>query len=260
MLYLESPHHTSIADLVDRSIEVDGFVIDYQPIVHLSDFKVAAVEALTRLDAGNGRIVMPDEFIPIAVETGSISGLTDSVMQTAVTEVTATHPHLGLSVNVSVLQVTDRAWLRTALDRAASVTAGKLIWEITETEFADEDAVAAAVEQIRSNGHLVAIDDFTSGASTMARLAATKYDIVKVDRGMVARLAVSARHRETMLMIVGLAEFLGAAVVAEGVETPEQAEILGDLGCQYAQGYWFGRPGPLRAVEMSGSVGSLRSA
>lgn len=231
---------------LDTTVESTELLLEYQPVVQLCDGALAGFETLSRFRAG-GVTVMPDEFISEIISSGGLGQLTNTLLHRAPAEVAAYFAYTPVAVNVSVLQITDEAWLEKALSAYYCAPRQRIVWEITETEAAPDDDVAAAVERIGLAGFVTVMDDFDSGFSSMSRLASAHFDSVKIDRELISHVDVSKRHRAAVKAIVGLAAELDTRTVAEGIESARQAQILTDLGVEFGQGYFFGRPAPIEA-------------
>lgn len=229
---------------MDTTMESRSLYLDYQPVVRISDGGLVGFESLSRFRTGDVT-VMPDEFMPEIIGGGDLGELTTTLLHRAPVEVSEVFPDTPVAINVSVLQITDDEWLEAALDIDFGVPRQSVVWEITESEPAPEKAVAAAVEQIRVAGFTTAMDDFDSGFSSLARLASAPFDALKLDRALVRDVGFSRRHRIAVETVVDLAAKLDAKVVAEGIESTAQAQIISELGVEYGQGWLYGRPGPI---------------
>lgn len=235
------------ADLRD-ALDSDRLFVVYQPIVSLSDGSIASVEALARLRTPTGEVVGPAGFVPVAENLGLIGRLGLQIMTAALSDSVqisrAAEREICVSVNVSASQLDPRlpASIRDSL-RSTGVGPDRLTIEITESVLAERHEEARAVlERLRDSGCRVALDDFGTGYSSLAYLAGLSVDVLKIDRSFVASLGTSEESLTLVRTIRQLASSLGLVTVAEGVETVEQADILRGMGCEYAQGYLFGRP------------------
>lgn len=238
------------ADLRD-ALDSDRLFVVYQPIVSLADGAITSVEALARLRTPTGEVVGPAGFVPVAESLGLIGRLGLQIMTAALSDSVriseAAGREIGVSVNVSASQLDDRlpASVQDSLGSTA-VAAHRLTLEITESVLAERhDEARAVLERLRVAGCRVALDDFGTGYSSLSYLAGLTVDLLKIDRSFVAGLGSSEESFTLVRTIRQLASSLGLVTVAEGVETVEQADILRGMGCEYAQGYLFGRPMPL---------------
>jgi diguanylate cyclase (GGDEF)-like protein len=236
-----------------RGLEEGRLRLRLQPIVDIQTARPVKFEALVRLhDAERGE-VSPGEFVPIAEETGLISDIDFWVIEQTLEllgtdEMLVAERHVRIAVNVSgrTLERPDfMSRLVVALQRHG-VEADRLVVEITEScLLGDNRAILWTLNQLRARGAQVAIDDFGTGYSALSYLLNFEVDVLKIDQSFVARVSRDD-ERGTKLVgnIVRLAHDLGLAVVAEGVEEAEQADLLIGLGCDFAQGWLYGRPEP----------------
>ena len=230
---------------LERAIEQRELVVQYQPIVDLSTGKTVSVEALARWNhPGRGRIP-PLEFIPLAEETGLIVPLGRYVLEEACARVTERHAELQVQVNLSVLELEQPDLLEaiTGVIERTGIAPGRLVLEVTETLLV-KDAVLGAetLQQLRDLGVQLALDDFGTGYSSLSYLRNLPLDSLKIAREFVEGLAFSDHDAAFVRLIVGLAKTVGLKVVAEGVETRAQLDMLREIGCDLGQGYLFGAP------------------
>jgi diguanylate cyclase (GGDEF)-like protein/PAS domain S-box-containing protein len=238
------------------------FWIAYQPIVELASGAIHKAEALLRWQHPVRGLVSPGEFIPIAEETGTISDIGNWVFQEAVGQVArwrAMHdPAFQISVNKSPLQFLDngansKGWLE--LMAGMKLPWQSIVIEITEGILLDADPVVdSRLTQFRQSGMQVAIDDFGTGYSSLAYLKKFDIDYLKIDQTFVRNLTDSAKDLALCEAIIVMAHKLGIQVIAEGVETRQQRDLLLAAGCDYAQGYFFSRP--VTAAEFEKLLGT----
>jgi diguanylate cyclase (GGDEF)-like protein/PAS domain S-box-containing protein len=241
-----------------RAIERQEWVVHYQPIVDVQTRRLAGFEALARWRHPGRGLVMPDVFIPTAEETGLIRPLGMWVMHEACRQMRAWHdlcpkqPPLGIAVNLSTRQLAHAdlpAQVRRVLD-LTGLRASSLTLEITESALMQSlQAGAAVLQKLHEMDIHLDVDDFGTGYSSLAYLQSFPVQTLKVDRSFVSRMHGGAQQAEIVRAIVGLAHNLGMDVIAEGVETPQQLELLGALNCGRAQGYFFSRPVPAEEAE-----------
>jgi diguanylate cyclase (GGDEF)-like protein/PAS domain S-box-containing protein len=236
------------------AIEHDQLEVFYQPIVRLADGAVAGFEALLRWQHPEKGLVSPSDFIAHSEETGLIATLGHFVLERAAHDLAQwqrffpLNPPLFVSVNVSPRQLRDPAvesFLRRLLETCA-LPSGTLKLEITESAAASN--VQATLKRIRALGLGLSIDDFGTGQSSLSRLKDLPFDTVKVDQSFLSRHGGTHSESDSAVVlgsIVSLAHDLKRAVVVEGVENEEHARHLRDLGCEYAQGFYFSPPMPL---------------
>ena len=249
-----------------HALREQQFAVYYQPIVSLVDGSLEGFEALLRWQHPTIGLVPPDEFIPIAEETGSIVDLGAWVLRTACTQLatwrrsTASGAALSVSVNVSAKQLLAGDFAKTVLATLAEagLAASALHLEITETAVVHEPLrVAVELETLRGAGVSISLDDFGTGYSSMTYLKAFPIDSLKIDRSFVSSHGASSGDPEIVRSLIVLAKSLGLAVVAEGVETPEQEAQLRELGCTKAQGYLFARP--LTTIDATSFISGVSS-
>ncbi|USX55641.1 bifunctional diguanylate cyclase/phosphodiesterase [Lentzea sp. HUAS12] len=248
-------------DKVDLRTAIDGgeLVVHYQPIVDLATSAVTSAEALVRWQRPGRGLLGPDAFIGLAEETGLIVPLGEKVLEAACGQAVRWNGEgrsLGVTVNVSTRELATPGFL-PRLDRVittAGLAPNRLTVEVTESVWADEPAMRSLVA-VREAGIRVALDDFGTGYSSLSYLQRYPFDVVKIDRSFTGALGRNGRTEGVIRCIIALAEVLGAKTVAEGIETPEQADWLRDAGCSYAQGYLFGRPADAAEWKAAASTG-----
>jgi diguanylate cyclase (GGDEF)-like protein/PAS domain S-box-containing protein len=232
-----------------RGIETGRLTVHYQPLVALDTGAMAGFEALARLILPSGDMLPPNDFIPVAEQTGLILPLGMKVLQQSCEQLGRWHAefgnHLTLAVNLSPKQLEDADIVKSiarVLEQGGQ-SGFRLKLEITEGALINNPEVAASqLAAIRALGVQICIDDFGTGQSSLAYLHRFPIDVLKIDKFFIGRMTERPRDLELVRGILGLCRGLGLAVVAEGVETQEQATILSELGCEYGQGYLFGRP------------------
>lgn len=214
----------------------------YDPIVDLRTGAVVGVEALARLDTGSRRVVA-GEFIDIAEETGLVDDIGEAVSRVALTDLAATTREWFVALNLGAGEMR-RADLVDELEsraRAAGVPLERVVIEVTERSFVDVASTEANVLlELSRRGVGLAIDDFSTGHSSMVHMSWMPLSLLKIDRSLVIRAAYSSSDRILVSAVVSMAGALGLKVVAEGVESPELYAIVRELGCDYAQGHLFG--------------------
>jgi len=237
---------------LDRAYAENAFVLYYQPIVDLRTTRTVGFEALLRWPHPTRGMVSPAVFIPIAEESGLIVELGAWVLRTAVAGAAdwqrlnpAETPYVSVNVSVRqfrtpgfvdlVFQELDRAGLRPHL----------LTLEITESLLLGEhEEIATGIARLRQAGIKVSIDDFGTGYSSLSYLHRVPVDTLKLDKSFVDTIATSDRQLGLVTGIIQLAETLSLDVVAEGVETPVEEQLLTAAGCTFGQGFLFARPMP----------------
>ncbi len=236
-----------------RALEQSQFELHYQPIID-RDGKTFSFEALIRWNHPTRGMISPALFIPIAEETGLILPMGAWVLKEACAqgrrwELSGVEP-LRISVNVSARQFMKEDFVQTVVDtlNASGMPASWLTLELTESVLMKNAATGATrVSDLRKLGIEVAIDDFGTGYSSLAYLQHLPADTLKIDRSFVRELQPGANNMAVVVAIRALAHSLGMKVVAEGVETEYQRDVLIELGCDGMQGYLFGRPAAANA-------------
>jgi diguanylate cyclase (GGDEF)-like protein len=233
-----------------RSLNQQGFMVYYQPIVVLSTGKLAGFEALIRWHHPTRGLVSPTEFIPVAEETGLISALGIWVLEEACEQLRIWQregpiPDLTMSINMAVQQLLrcnfleqiDRLLTETPVDPCC------LKLEITESALMENGEVAIDIlHQLRSRGIQLSIDDFGTGYSSLSYLHRLPVNTLKIDRSFVWRMDEQSGNMGLVPAIINMSHTMGITVIAEGVETPQQFAQLQHLNCDFGQGYLFGAP------------------
>jgi len=240
------------------AIERGELALHYQPIVELATRRVVGMEALLRWENPRLGAIPPDKFIPVAEQTGLIVPIGEWVLETACRQAmrwaNAGLPDLRIAVNVSTRQLHDVGFVKRV--RAVLQKAGfdpkraRLALEITESELMhDAEQAIVLFRQLKDMGLLIYIDDFGTGYSSLNYLRQLPVDVLKIDQSFVRDLGKAAEGLAVVKMIIALAGSLGLEVVAEGVETRKQRDILRKLRCRLGQGYLFSPPQPVEAIE-----------
>ncbi len=230
--------------------------LHYQPVHHLGTNRVRSMEALARWCHPVFGAVPPDEFIPLAEESGAIVALGRWVISRALCDCATWQagpwPGVGVAVNVSGRQLADESLAGhvASVLAATGLDPADVTLEITESVLVgSEEATAATLEALRGTGVRLAIDDFGTGYSSLAYLRRLPVATVKVDRSFIAGIDTSGADVAIVAAMVELAHSLGLTVVAEGVETPTELEVVRRAGCDHAQGYLLGRPAGLDGMS-----------
>ncbi|PTA68469.1 sensor domain-containing protein [Deinococcus arcticus] len=234
-----------------QAFERREFSLVYQPKVNLWTREVLGAEALLRWVRPDGRAVSPMDFIPLAEESGLIVPLGAWVLETACAQSRAWAQQCGhdvpVSVNISPLQFTDPGFLATVQRclQGSGLSPRLLELELTESMLmADLERVQQTLGALRALGVCVSIDDFGTGYSSLSYLRAFPVNTLKIDRSFLKTLPDDAQALAVVEAVVALGRSLNLGVIAEGVETPEQARSLLNLDCAAMQGYLFARPMP----------------
>ncbi|MEO7745906.1 MAG: EAL domain-containing protein [Actinomycetota bacterium] len=234
-----------------RAVENGELVAVYQPKVEIRSGVVVGVEALLRWRSPTRGDVPPEVFIPVAEESGLIVAVGELVLRESCAQLAAWRAddpawlERDVWVNVSAHQLAEPGFARVVHRtlHETGLAPSALGLEITETSVMDDERVAAGVlEELRSLGVSIAIDDFGIGFSSMSRLKHVPVDVLKIDRTFVTDVADDTIDAQIVAGLLALAGSLGLRVVAEGVETRAQRDRLLELGCGWAQGFWWSRP------------------
>jgi EAL domain-containing protein (putative c-di-GMP-specific phosphodiesterase class I) len=250
-----------------QALDANEFLIHFQPIVDLGTGRVRKAEALLRWNHPSRGFVSPVEFIPVAEDTGAINDIGAWVFKEATVHAkrwqSLYDPGFQISVNKSPVQFHAES---SSKDRCiehlmnSGLPGNSIVIEITERLLLNADrGISDKLLVLRDAGVQVAIDDFGTGYSSLSYLKKFDIDYLKIDQSFVRNLATDESDLALSEAIVVMAHKLGLKVIAEGVETEQQRDILCNIGCDFGQGYFFSRPLPPDAFEtylMSGGQGA----
>lgn len=235
---------------LQKGLDKEEFLLYYQPIVAMQTGKTVKAEALVRWDQPLRGRVNPGDFIPLAEESGLIVPLGDWIFNQAAQQLAVWRekfmPDFVLSVNVSPVQLlsTDldcKQWLKNL--HQLNIPTKALVMEITERMLLQSDQVSDEnINTLQKSGIELALDDFGTGYSSLSYLKRFDIDYIKIDRSFVYNLHRDSEDVALCQAIIVMAHQLGIQVVAEGVETQEQHNILLEAGCDFGQGYWYCKP------------------
>jgi diguanylate cyclase (GGDEF)-like protein len=242
-----------------QAIEQEQLTLYFQPIVTLGTGELVAEEALVRWQHPRRGLVAPNEFLPLAEETGLILSVGQYVLEQACHQARTwqhereasrlTGSEVAVHVNLSAVELRDRHLadrVRETLFRTA-VDPRMLVFEVTETLLLEDEAhVSSTIAELRELGVRFALDDFGTGYSSLSYLHTLPLDMLKIAKSFVDGLSRGGREASFVRMIIELARTLGVGVIAEGIETPDQVNALLSLGCDLGQGFYLGRPRPVR--------------
>ena len=260
-LHDQALERAALREHLDRAIAEGSVVLHYQPIVEIGDGRLIGFEALARWPHPVRGMIGPEVFIPLAEETGQILPLGRLLLSQAVADAAGWNrtragaeqragslgvPPLHVAVNVSLRQFRDQDFAdeTTALLEAAGLGPDLLVLELTESDLMkhhDEQA-RRTLAVLKEQGVRIAIDDFGTGYSSLSYLRDLPIEILKIDKSFIADIATSAEQAALVEGIIRIADGLGLSVVAEGVETQEQWDLLGGCDCDFGQGYLFSPP------------------
>jgi diguanylate cyclase (GGDEF)-like protein/PAS domain S-box-containing protein len=273
-VYQPTMHKTMLQRLelkgeIQKALDRGEFVLHYQPLVSVETKQISGLEALVRWQHSRRGMIAPNEFIPLAEETGLIIPLGNWVLETACREARRLQllypqqPPLSMSVNLSSKQL---QWpgivaaVRKAL-KSSGLDPSCLTLEVTESAMVrDIELSVLRLKELKALGVRIAIDDFGAGYSSLSYIRRFPVDTLKIDKSFIDSIDDGGEELALAAAIIDLAKTLHLLPVAEGVERPEQYERLLALGCELAQGYFFAKPSPTEAIEGQISVQSSSAA
>ena len=252
-------HRRSIELALRNALDDDALDLHYQPIVSCQTGAVIGVEALLRWEHPIYGEMSPADFIPIAENAGLIPSLGEWVLTRAMTDAKK-WPELEVSVNLSPVQMrhVDLEGTLRRLIAEHQIDPRRFTLEITENVMLEAtDRVNTILDAIRAMGFKTALDDFGTGYSSLSYLCTFRFDKIKIDRSFVARISEIDTSRTIIKSVVALGRGLGMSIVAEGVETEFEADMMAQFGCTELQGFYFARP--LTAEDMAEFLKSFRA-
>lgn len=234
------------------AIREERITPSYQPVIRFADRTVQGYEVLARWRHDERGEIPPDQFIPVAEASGAIEALTLSLLARACRDAAGWSADAHLSLNISPTQLSDA----TLAERLLAVIDGcgfpaeRLEVELTEGALvADIDAARLVLDALKARGVRIALDNFGTGHASIRQLRELPFDTLKIDRSLIARMFKDEAAASQVRATIAMARNLGLTVVAEGVETVDQARTLAALRCDLGQGFLFGRPLSARAAE-----------
>ncbi len=250
-LHVDAKRRLTLESDLRTALRKKEFVLHYQPIVAINSGQVTGFEALVRWQKEDGQIVPPSDFIPLAEETGLIVFIGGWVLEESLKTLAAwrrdyprTSP-LTMSVNVSPRQFHQTDFVDQVIDAVtrSGIPPRTLRLEITEgVTIRDSQQAIKILERLRKFGVRVSIDDFGTGYSSLSYLHQLPFDTLKIDRSFVSVMQSRSNGGQIVQTILDLAKNLKLDVVAEGAESAEHVDLLRQMGCGFAQGYFFSRP------------------
>jgi len=260
-------HRVSLENALRKALERNEFVLVFQPQVHYPDGRIVGMEALIRWHHPERGIVSPLDFIPIAEESGLIVPIGEWVLRTACLQASAWRragfTGIRMAVNLSAAQFREATLLQTVLGilDSCELPASALDIELTESSLMDDaECTVGTLQEINASGIHLTIDDFGTGYSSMNYLKRFPVGALKIDRSFIRDLPDDVEDAAITRAIIAMSMSLGMHVVAEGIETAEQARILSEYGCKLFQGYFFWKPmSATQATELL-RVRAIRSA
>lgn len=238
-----------IIDEMDTALAEQQFIVYFQPKYHLKKMAPYGAEALVRWKKPNGEIVLPNEFIPIFERNGFITKLDyyvwEKVCQFIESELSQGRNPAPISVNVSRVNLYNPDFMDSLIDliHRYHIPPHYLNLELTESVFSeDAELIQRAVNYLHDAGFTILMDDFGSGYSSLNILKDVDLDVLKIDMKFFSKGNTAEKGAKIIEAVIRMAESLDMMVIAEGVEEKHQVDFLNDLGCDYIQGYYFGRP------------------
>jgi diguanylate cyclase (GGDEF)-like protein len=244
---LKDEHIIEIENLIRSAIENDTIYFNLQPQFDM-DHKLRGFEALARMKDVNGNIISPGEFIPVAEKVGLIDMVDGTVFKKAADFfgrlMKKNDTDLTLSINASVRHLMKNDFIEEIQDllKTSGIPADRLEIEITESIMIDSEKALQRIEEIKKTGVQIAIDDFGTGYSSLSYLNRFPANLLKVDKSFIDKMNTSESSRQYVAEIISIGHIMGFDVISEGVEEPEQLETLKSIGCDYIQGFIWGRP------------------
>ncbi|WP_206018368.1 putative bifunctional diguanylate cyclase/phosphodiesterase [Roseovarius nitratireducens] len=258
-----------IESFIEQGLANDEFDAWLQPIIDLQSGRIAGFEALMRLNHPQKGIVTPADIIPVAEETGSINAIGRRIFKQALHHLAKISDRLDLhdtylAVNFSPLQFEPGLPLKIMADlQETGISPSRIVVEVTEEVLVHDDAIIyATLKELSALGMRVALDDFGTGYSSMSYLHRFPVDIVKIDQSFIHALNSKNSHDKSNLLIEGIntiAHKLNCMVVAEGIETANQCDMLMAMGIEFGQGFYFARPAPADDLisQLAGNTGNV---
>lgn len=257
-LHLRSIYHERLIKDIDEAISNEDFKVYFQPKYDITDVhpKLRSAEALIRWEHPELGMISPGEFIPLFESNGLIQKIDNYVWNKAANKIKEWKDKFGYSVNVSVnvsrIDIFDPALqdkLKKIID-SNGLDENELMLEITESAYADNaGSLNEVTEKLRASGFKIEMDDFGSGYSSLNMITTIPIDVLKLDMSFIMNMEKDEKSLKLVEIILDIAKFLGVPVVAEGVETKAQLDMLKCMGCQVIQGYFFSKPVPAEEFE-----------
>ena len=252
---LKDEHILEIENLIRTALENDTFYFNLQPQYDMNH-NLRGFEALARMKDSNGKVISPAEFIPVAEKVGLIDRVDAAVSRKAAMFfgelLKQTDLNLSLSLNASVRHMMKSTFIDEIKQilSDSGIPAGQLEIEITESIMIDSvDKAMRCIDELKNMGVQIAIDDFGTGYSSLSYLNRFPADLLKIDKSFIDAMNTGESSRQYVAAIISMGHVMGFDVISEGVETKEQLDTLKEIGCDYVQGFIWGRPLEAEDVE-----------
>lgn len=249
------PNYILMEAHLRKAIEMNEFVMHYQPQVNLKTGKIKTFEALLRWQNRKFGNVPPSQFIPLAEETGLIIPIGEWVIHSVCSQLADWRNKGYKDIRVAI-NISPKQFLQTNLPEIIQkalfmnqLPASALEIEITEGAMEDTIAALSMLHRLKKIGIIISVDDFGTGYSSLNYLKRFPIDILKIDQSFVREIQVNEKDAAITKTIIHLAHNLGMEVIAEGVEEEDQVQFLVSAQCQKAQGYYFSRPVSAKEIE-----------
>jgi diguanylate cyclase (GGDEF)-like protein len=226
------------------ALENDGLSLFYQPIISCSTGSIVGVEALLRWNHLQHGMLQPADFIPIAENSGLLPALGDWVLSRAMSD-SKRWPELEVAINLSPVQIrhVDLEGTLRRLTKEHGIDTSRFVFEITEGVLLESTAqINFILDLIRGMGFKTALDDFGTGYSSLSYLCNFSFDVIKIDRSFLNSISKVDSSKTIVQSVVKLGRALGMDIIAEGIETEDEAVMMTQFGCTELQGYYFSRP------------------
>lgn len=237
-----------IEENMQAAITEKQFLMYLQPKYSIAKNEIIGAEALVRWRHPKRGMIYPDQFIPVIEENGFIKKVDYYIWEKACRFIKKCEnsgiSSCPISVNVSRVHLRDNECIRVLSDLIRDIDIPKTLLELEITESADNQQVSRKAMQLKEEGFTLLMDDFGSGYSSLNILLETPFDVIKLDKKFMENMMVSSKGRLILEQVVSMAEKLDLGLLAEGVETKEQVDLLQSIGCDYVQGYYYAKPMP----------------
>ncbi|UAB69229.1 EAL domain-containing protein [Vibrio sp. SCSIO 43132] len=256
-MHEETVRRKKLEEILTNFIKDENIDVHFQPIVSTETWQVVKFEALCRFPSSEGLRYTPQEMINIAEDLNLVAALDKIIGSKSLKYLSKIHQHFGKHVGITInrslnTRMSAQQVLTNALNMVeeSGVNPKLVTIELTESAYFDsEDSQIEALKALRQKGVQVAIDDFGTGYSSFTYLSNGHFDYLKIDREFIFNIEIGSHKYFIVKMLVDLSHTLGVTVIAEGVETIQEIEVLTGLGVDYIQGYYFSKPVPIAEIE-----------